>query len=581
MPTTIKFHLESWLENAGIVGLCRILGKDIVQVEKQDIVIPVNVLENFSTKYFNFFASKRHYGRLTYFQKIIDFKTTLKQWQEAGFENFTDDQLTLLNDWYKNILKYSAKLSSYKKIYKLIDSDFNVLEELELTDALLKKLNRKNFLTKNAAEAAENLTQLIQELLTIIEYFERADSKKYFPAKTLCYTVINNAWNGVSLLNPQTKIADFYDDYQQYFVEPVKTYLAEDHEKDKFICSTCGRPMKKQKLSYSFLNGMGYDTARKTSNAWAFNNDQFICPICQFLYSCVSAGFNYNLAKQGIFINYNHSVDELIKKNDGIIDMMFIEMRQHGSVSPFRSFTMSFADQLNQGQKYNLADIQIVNYDNDHYRFTVIPPLAARVISKSLKMSFGKNGEQNLLSVLYNTGINKFRGIKYYSIYDEVMRRLFTSTNLFSLIYELEMLLNAQSPDIRYNQMHLMALININTIFFKELLSREEKKMEITREDLTKMRGAGIKVLQYYHEKENDNKATSLAYKLLQAINTNNPDKFMAILLAVYASQSKIIPGNLINNISQPDVFKQYALAFVTGLIGNYEKGEEKNDSRN
>lgn len=191
-------------------------------------------------------------------------------------------------------------------------------------------------------------------------------------------------------------------------------------------------------------------------------------------------------------------------------------------------------------------------------------------------MSFGKDGGQNLLTVLYNTGIQNFRGINYYSIYDEVMRRLFNSTNLFSLIYEMETMLNAQSTNIKFNSLHIMALININTIFFKELTEQEGKeKMEVQKNDLSKMRGAGMNVLKYYSDNENEKKASTLAYKLLQAINSNNPEKFMAIILSVYASQSKIVPSNLINNIGQPDVFKQYALAFVAGLIGTVKKGDE------
>ena len=75
-------------------------------------------------------------------------------------------------------------------------------------------------------------------MLKAIEYFSTDQARKYFPAKTLSYTVINKAWNGVSFLNPQAKNLDFYDDYQNYFVAPVQKYLQEDHSKDKYICSS-------------------------------------------------------------------------------------------------------------------------------------------------------------------------------------------------------------------------------------------------------------------------------------------------------------------------------------------------------
>lgn len=566
--------MESWLENAGIVGLYRILG-DQCKIEDQQLKVPTSVLENFSQKYFNFFANTRHYGKLTRFQRIIDFAAQLNKWKKDDFAAFDEDALDTLDNWYKNILKYSIKSKSYQKIYPLIDSDLDVVEELKSTDKLLKELKRKNFLKKYPDEAFVDLGQLIDQLIKIIEYFNRPDSHKYFPAKTLSYTVIDNAWNGVSFLNPQAKNPDFYADYQHYFVDPVIDYLSTNHEKDKFICSTCGRPIKRQNISYSFINGMGYDTARKTSNAWDFNNDQFICPLCQLMYSCASAGFNYNMASQGIFINYNHSLNELLRANDAVFETMIQGMLNHRNVSPFRAFTTSFEERLNQSSTYGLADVQVITYANDNYQFTVIPPLAAKIIAKAVNISFGrKDSGKNLLSILFSTGISDFRGLHYYSIYDEVIRRLFNSTNLYSLIYELEMILNSQSSNARFNQVHLMALINLNTMFFKELANEEDPIMQVKQEDLKKMRGAGAYVLQYYADHENAKKANALVYKLLQAVNSGSPEKFMAIILNVYAGQHQLVPSRLINNINQPEVFRQYALAFIAGLIGKESKGE-------
>ena len=584
LPATISFHTGSWLENAGIVGINRILGNENCKVSKNQLTVSTNSLTNFSTKYFNYFTNTRCYGKLTRFQRILAFENQLNKWQQDNFESFTDGDLEHLSKWYRDILKYSIKSNSFKRVYQLINSELDVVEILKSTDKLIKTLEKKNFLSKNPIDAKNILHELVPQLIKIIEYFKQEESKKYFPAKTLSYSIINNAWNGVSFLNPQTKIADFYEDYQKYFVDPVVDYLSIDHSKDKFICSTCGRPIKSQKLSYSFINGMGYDISKKTSNAWNFHNNQFICPICQLMYSCVSAGFNYSMSKQGIFINNNHSLDELIDSNRLILESMIREMIAHGNVSPFRAFSTSFEEQLNSSVRYSVANIQVVTYDHDNYSFTVIPPLAVRVMERATKTEFGKktNGK-NLLSILYPIGIRQFRGSSYYSIYDEVIRRLFNSTNLYSLIYQLELLLNSQSPDVRYNTVHLMALININTIFFQELLDGEEREgvpiMKVNRNELSRMRGAGVHVLNNYQREHAPEKANALGYKLLQALNSGNAEKFMAILLRVYAGQHQLVPSNLVNNIDQPEVFKQYALAFIAGLIGSKdEKGVQNHE---
>lgn len=571
--TTITFHRGGWLENAGIVGIYRILGDQACQVEPTKLTISSDSLTDFADHYFKFFI--QHYGKMVRFQRILDFETHLQKWQENDFADFTDDDLAMLDDWYQKVLKYSAKSKSYQATYPLIDYDLDVLVELKKIDKLFKQLNKKHFLKEHAKEAHSILREAVERIQKLINFFKLPASQKQFPAKTLSYSVVNNAWDGVAMFNPSEarKFPDFYANYQQHFVEPAIEYLNEDHSKDKYTCSTCGRPMKKQKIAYSFINGMGYDVNRKTSNAWNFDNENFMCPICQLMYSCVSAGMNYNMAKQGLFINNNHSIADLINANDLVLETMTEQMNEHRSnISPFRAFSTSFLEQLNLSNFYSIANIQVITYDNEQFAFTVIPPLAARVIARASKIDFGKNEKgKNLLSFLYSAGIRQFRGINYFNIYDEVIRRLFNSTNLYSLIYQLELLINAQSKDVRYTPMHIMDLINLNTLFFQELLPDKKKEgapiMKVTQEELSHMRYAGMKILEYYQSQNATQKASALVYKLLQALNSNNIKQFMSILLRVSASQHQLVPSNLVNNVNQPEVFQQYALAFIAGLI--------------
>ena len=68
-PTKISFQMESWLENAGIVGLYRILD-DEAEIQDRSLTVPVDLLTNFSDKYFNFFTKSNGYGQLIRFQKM-------------------------------------------------------------------------------------------------------------------------------------------------------------------------------------------------------------------------------------------------------------------------------------------------------------------------------------------------------------------------------------------------------------------------------------------------------------------------------------------------------------------------------
>lgn len=578
---TIDFRINSWLENAGIVGLTRILKanpryRSSYKEKENTLEVDPKVFDNFSDLYFNFFI--KNYGQATRYWRIVSEENFLKSLKDNGFKDFDNKRLKELTDWFDNVLKYSVNSASYKKVIKFINSNYDIKAEVKDCNKKIRTLNKKNFLTKSPEEAKEILQELINQLLKAIEYFSTDQARKYFPAKTLSYTVINKAWNGVSFLNPQAKNLDFYDDYQNYFVAPVQKYLQEDHSKDKYICSTCGRPIKRLEYSYGFLNDMGYDLNRKTSNAWNFKNDLYICPVCQFLYSLVPAGFTYNMASQGIFINENSSIRNLQGKNDATFNSMIRDIRSNTQTSPYRAFSAAFRDAEVSGQNAALANIQLITYNNDHYNFQIIPIVASKVLIKAVekKYTVKQTGEvKSYLANLYNAGISNFRGAGYYSILDNVLNCLFNNTNLFSIIQELELLKVGNTAGCYYNTFQIMTVIRMNGWFLNELhkYRRSENAMKVEEDKLTKARGCGMHVRMGY---DNENKAKTLAYKMLEAIRANSTDRFMELLLNAYLYLDKTVPKIFIETQSNTEVFKEYAFAFIAGLIGSSNAEQDK-----
>ena len=578
---TIDFRINSWLENAGIVGLTRILKanpryRKNYKEKENTLEVDPKVFDNFSDLYFNFFI--KNYGQATRYWRIVSEENFLKSLKDNGFKDFDNKRLKELTDWFDNVLKYSVNSASYKKVIKFINSDYDIKAEVKDCNKKIRTLNKKNFLTKSPEEAKEILQELINQLLKAIEYFSTDQARKYFPAKTLSYTVINKAWNGVSFLNPQAKNLDFYDDYQNYFVAPVQKYLQEDHSKDKYICSTCGRPIKRLEYSYGFLNDMGYDLNRKTSNAWNFKNDLYICPVCQFLYSLVPAGFTYNMASQGIFINENSSIRNLQGKNDATFNSMIRDIRSNTQTSPYRAFSAAFRDAEVSGQNAALANIQLITYNNDHYNFQIIPIVASKVLIKAVekKYTVKQTGEvKSYLANLYNAGISNFRGAGYYSILDNVLNCLFNNTNLFRIIQELELLKVGNTAGCYYNTFQIMTVIRMNGWFLNELhkYRRSENAMKVEEDKLTKARGCGMHVRMGY---DNENKAKTLAYKMLEAIRANSTDRFMELLLNAYLYLDKTVPKIFIETQSNTEVFKEYAFAFIAGLIGSSNAEQDK-----
>lgn len=124
MPKQIQFKLNSWLENAGIVGLTRILPKDKYEGDWNTLSVSTDELDNFANDYFSFFVKK--YGKYIRYQQIVSMKDQLQNWQDDEFDNFDENNLEILLKWFDSTLKYSVNSKSYKKVIKFLNTDFDV-----------------------------------------------------------------------------------------------------------------------------------------------------------------------------------------------------------------------------------------------------------------------------------------------------------------------------------------------------------------------------------------------------------------------------------------------------------------------
>lgn len=572
---TIDFKLSSWLENAGIVGLIRILPKSKYEIDGNVLHVNTDALDNFADYYFKFFIDT--YGFNTRYQKILNMKSKLLDWQDNNFKDFNENDLKQLLDWFNNVLLYFVKQNSVIKVINTINSNFDVIAETKNCNKLIRTLKKKNELNKNHDEAIETLKLLITKLLPIFTYFDAPEAHKLFPATNLSYQIIRNAWDGVSFLNPKTKsnYHDLYEDFQDYFANSVKKYLTDNHDKDKHICANCGLPIASHdKLSgYSFLTGMGFDVARKSSNAWNFEVTSYLCPICRLLYTCVSAGFTYNFTYQGIFINSDSSIDELKAVNDKVLLAMTTKLTQKSTATPYQAFTSIFQDKAIESEKYVLANVQVVSYhgskDDGIYTFRVIPVVASEVLKYAAEHTFS-NGS-SMLDTLYAAGVKGFKGQNYYNIFSAVVDKLLNGTNLTSLIHDLLLLKATNTDGCYYSVFQVVCLIKMNSQLINKILQKKGEQMQVTEEKLSKMRSCGAIIREEY-AKFNENKSQALAYHMLDALRANNVKRFMDLLLNAYLYLNKIVPRTFIDSQTNIQVFEQYGYAFVAGLIGKIDK---------
>lgn len=370
------------------------------------------------------------------------------------------------------------------------------------------------------------------------------------------YTVIKNGWDGVCFLNPKTEEKDMYIDYREYFIKPTIEYVDLDKSKFKYNCFSCNGKMKSLDNSLSFLNSIGFDVNKKSSHVWDFQNDIAICPICKLIYSCVPAGISY-LYDKGIYINDNSSMRDAININNKIYMEIYKDNNEDKKLT-YKALVESVNEEYNDKIKYELADIQLVRYENEKYRFNILSRRSLEVIKDS----------EDDLNKLINCGFKEIN--TYFNVYELVIDRLLNSQNMFTLIQKMLHYKLSQPKDSHYNAFHVIRILRINTRFLKGVGCMKETDKDIVK----KGNISGYYLREKYRSKGAVDKLGGISYRLLNSLKTNNKDSFMDTLLNCYLYAKLPVPEVFLDTLRSEEDFKTIGYAFVAGLIEGKKEDE-------
>jgi CRISPR-associated protein Cst1 len=540
------------MENVALCGLVNILGEDNIKVNKQSVEVPLKCFENFEENYFNYFSSK--YKKQSSLTKIIAYETTLEHFENSGFEDFTEDNFNDLKKYLTTVLK-KGESNSYKAVYDLFPKADEVM--LLINDALkLEKLKKNEFISQHEV-VIDRVKKCYEKLSKIFAYYKQPEINKYLSAKIQIYSVINKGYNDVSFLNRQESKGDFYEKYHNYFVKPIFEYLEEDHSKNTMACTNCNRPIKNGNISYGFITQAGFDSNRKLSNSWDFINDLAMCPICRLLYTCIPAGFTY-VFDNGIFVNDNHSVQRLVKVNNGISGNVLTFNEKHTQTNnTYAALIQSLQEAFHVQQKQELNDIQVVRYEQGVYNFNLLSKVTLNAIANS----------ESRISELFNAYylVNK----EYHYVYQEVIDCLMNNRNLYSLINQILYYKSTGSVN-RISAWQLIDMIEINNNILKEMGSVRK----FTKDELEKIRISGYWFKKGY---SNDSKPKTISYHLQNALRANDKYRFMDVLLNAYSYLNTSVPKFFSDIFIDDDQFKTIGYSFVTGIVG--ENSKHNNES--
>ncbi|KAF2955462.1 type I-B CRISPR-associated protein Cas8b1/Cst1 [Marinitoga sp. 38H-ov] len=565
----ITLKLSDWLYNAGIVGLINILGEDNVRyktyeknsdLEYDEIEIKIDAFNNFEEKYFNYFINT--YKNLNWYQ-LISYKEIIEH--KIGQNEFSKEDIEIINKIIKSF-KDNLKKASFKSAYDLIYKELNTLD-------ILEEITKLKNITKSSN--VELIKDNLLKLKNILVFLENPISKKYIVAKNVMYSIIKNAWNGVSFLNPQTKEKDMYIDYKNYFLEPFLEYKKLENDeikKYKYTCFSCNRPMKKLDVNMSFIKNIGFDDARKPSNVWDFVNDTYICPVCKLVYSCIPAGFTY-VYNKGLFVNLNHSIEDIYNINKRIIMKTYSDSINENDkyMFSYKTLLSSIYENLNKTTKYEYSDIQIVKLENEKYYFNILSKKTLSVLNKSSILL-----NEIINNYYYPTKKDDYKKDDYKDkimLYEEIIFRITNNVELYSLINDLLRIKLSDRTNGYYSIRTINNLIKINLNYLSEVKDMKD----FNESEVKQANYYGYLMRQFYLSKGSEHKLSGISYKLLNALKVNNKDSFMDTLLNSYLYVDKPVPKIIIEALDNNDIFKSVGYAYIAGLFGEYKKGDENN----
>lgn len=541
----VKIESGDWLKNAAIVGFLKILNKkqDLehkVIIKSNYIEFDTAMLEGFEEEYFRTLVEENEKNISWY--KLVSMESIINNIELKENEIKDIDTLNNIIDDFKNKLNSN----SYKNAYLILDDTKQIQEnEKKLAKIKLKK-------KQSIEEVKEDIKKQCSILNDIIEYLRQQEVKRVIAAKNVMYDIVQPFWTNVSFLLKTNNQKDMYTLYKSDFIDTAISYIESDKSKNKYYCFTCDNKISKfskpEAYDLTWLVKTGADMSRKSSHFWNMNGDAYICPICNLLYSCLPLGF-ISIRGKGIFINNNHTVKSLVDSNSIKIqdpEKTFEEIEQ-----------LSYLNIVNSMEQYNVENfekefenVQVVKIDGNNGS----RPYTFNVLSKKLMYIIYKNRKS--LNQLIKIRV-KISDKYYLNLYDEVVRRLYDSKNLFDIISQLLFLnLNGKFKGTYY----IYKILEINNDVIGEV--------KMNYKDTQEFKNYGLKLRKAYIEKNSKSKLSGITYRLLNALKTKDSSKFMDTLINSYMYMKSEIPTGFVKALSNQEVFQGIGYAFLIGFQG-------------
>lgn len=540
MRDEISFELSSFFMNAGITGFIKMLehdsnsfGKyrfdhDVLYVDK-DYLLKCDLTDLFFKTAIDLEKNSGKYPRI-----IDELESFCEKLQK---EELNKDNITSLNA----ILKL-LDANSYQNAIVMRD-DENYTKKLYSLIKIVKLKKDK-----------EEILNLIEQIIGILKE-EDVYQNLFF--REIAYRRINKFWDSVSFLNRNNAKKDMKKVHSDTFETCFKDYMNSNKD-GQDICEECGTLfVKNSDSNYSFLKGTAADVVRKRNDFWNYKVNSWVCPKCRFIYSCIPLGFaKYN--QKYLFLNCINDVKSLRNVNQE--QYQLVDDLTRKKKTKYNGILLEFLKK----QDRIINDLEVISADENDKRFKV------NVINKDVLILIKENFK-------YFENLMNCRNIKvndnyYLDVFDEAFHNIVHLQNSYGLIHTLiKQFLAQNSLNIFYSTWYILKIQND--------LNRKRRGGNLEMNHIDNMKWLGEQLQECIFKTKNTRDRgvlTSLVYRLLNAVKSNDIDSFNDIVIRTCVSYKAPIPTLLLQIMKNHEDFHDYAYAYILGI----ESPERNNDKK-
>ena len=578
---TFKIMLNDFSYNAGVMGFLDILIEsgdlNINDLPQNNVIeLPFSVLDNFEEKYIRVMVDR--YKHLGFFHNLVREYEKLKVISEDN--SYETKKLVL--EMVADLTSKNSRVSVFKTMenipFEVTGNEKEKESKIKAIMNLIKKELKMLVDTKTRKLSDEEKRNIVDGLFDtykplIDKIIEHEDD---FYMKEIMYLVITNFWNNRSFLSGakvNNKIMQMYDEVfilptKWQFENPVKKVGGADVQ-----CLECGIDIEKKSTkineikidivdNFMWIVDKGIDSKRKTSIFWDGRPDDFLCPLCRLIYSCMPLGFKVykSVPMVSMFINSNYSIYSMYNLNITMQgeDLSANRFEYQNFAKIVQSYFKAHIDYIKDVPK--IGGLQLIRKRHgDRFKIDLISPLHMKVIKDRLKD----------FETLTNKYIKDEKNRKNDAdIYQEVVNNFVNNNNLNQLV---DKYIKMYLSDMNFNPYYLFNIVEIQ--HYANHLMRGGNKLDYKSNDLLswKINGAKMRKALEDNDKDFNNRMKKYYYQLSSAVNVGDKKAFIHTMMTQHVSLNMELPYKMLSLQENMENFESYGQAYLIGLLTKYD----------